>query len=274
MIARQSNWIRTRRGLLCPVCNHARPSGCIISADGQAVICIRVESERRMRLGWLHKIGGDTRQTLRYVPPPPPRTRAAPVDWSKVASECCAALPDMDDLPDTLGVSAESLGLLMYGWSVEHGCYTFPMRDERGSIIGIRTRYRNGSKYSMRGSRNGLFIPTNFDAAKEVWICEGPTDCAALLTLGLNAIGRPSNTSGHEMMMSVLSRGRDHVYIVADRESAERTDAITVNAARRIAGESRRRCRIIRPPDCKDVRDWIASGANAGILRWHGNMTS
>ena len=51
------NWVRTMdAGVLCPICD--KPDGCLLSAenpeDPKAVICIRVDSPRRMKMGHLH----------------------------------------------------------------------------------------------------------------------------------------------------------------------------------------------------------------------------
>lgn len=52
-----TNWVRTMAaGVDCPVCG--KPDGCLLSCenpvDPKAVICLRVESGRRMRMGYLH----------------------------------------------------------------------------------------------------------------------------------------------------------------------------------------------------------------------------
>lgn len=51
------NWVRTMdAGVLCPVCQ--KPDGCLVSAenihDPKAVVCIRTESDARLRFGHLH----------------------------------------------------------------------------------------------------------------------------------------------------------------------------------------------------------------------------
>lgn len=268
----RDKWRRTGRGLPCPICNHRPPSGCMVATDLTAAICIRLESGKPTRLGWVHKLGGGITAPIvrdRVRPEPPTPTR----DWHQFACECREDLPDQDDLPDQLGVSHESLGRLGYGWSREHGCYTFPMTRSDWKVVGIRTRYRNGAKRCITGSRTGLFMPHLFEPKSEVWVCEGPTDCAALLTLGFNAVARPSNVGGHDEMVRLLASGRGDVVIVADRESAETTDRTTLSAAERLAADLKhRRCKIVRPPANKDVRDWMSDGATAATLRWfaHG----
>jgi DNA primase len=126
------------------------------------------------------------------------------------------------------------------------------MRDERGHIIGIRRRLRNGRKNSVKGSKNGLFIPAGIEHAKRLVICEGPTDCAAALDLGYAAIGRP-NCSSRIPMTAAYVRGRP-VVIVADH------DTPGIRGARKLAEALVRNgspVRIILPPLVyKDLRQW------------------
>ena len=255
-------WFRVSKRRPCACCGS--PDWCTYAENGVAC-CMRVQSERQARNGgWLHGIEAQPRHVEHRpaLPPPPDR------DWESFAAECAAALPDQDDLHAKLGVSPESLARLGLGWSHEHVCYTFPMFGADGRCCGIRTRYRTGAKRCVAGSRAGLFIPDGFELRGEVWVCEGPTDCAALLSLGFNAVGRPNNTGGYDLLVAYLRRARD-VVIVADRESRAAVDAVTVAGADRLLVTFNGKARMIRPPGCKDVRDWLADGATAGLLRWH-----
>lgn len=240
---------------------------------GDAVLCGHVPSSKRVGnkgAGWLHILDG--RAPVAVPTPKPVPTKTVTRDWPRFAAECVAALPDQCPLAQELGVSEWTMGALMLGWSEEHGAYTFPMRDGDGTIIGIRTRYRNGEKRAIRGSQNGLFIPRG-EPNGELWICEGPTDCAALLTVGFYAIGRPSNTAGHDQLVRYCQRHpkcRD-VVILADRDAKPVTEQATMMAARELAASLKKlgkRVKMIRPRrGIKDVREWINRGANAKTLR-------
>jgi hypothetical protein len=151
-----------------------------------------------------------------------------------------------------LGVSAESLCLLKIGQITETQ-WSFPMCDGRGEIVGIRTRSDRGAKRAIAGSRSGLFVPDRWLDDGPIYVCEGPTDCAALLTLGLNAVGRAScNEGGRELL--AMRNGRSYV-IVADN------DKVGIDGARRLAALLGG-APMIRPPDgFKDVRAWVNAKA-------------
>ncbi len=61
-----SSWVRVDRRNRCPVCN--KPDWCLISQDGTAAICARIESDRpagNKGAGWLHRL-----DTARPLPTP------------------------------------------------------------------------------------------------------------------------------------------------------------------------------------------------------------
>ena len=70
------------------------------------------------------------------------------------------------------------------------GWFTWPMF-LAGQMVGIRFRHLYGRKLSLKGSRSGMFIPTNLRQRDTLFVAEGATDTAAALTIGLNVIGRP-----------------------------------------------------------------------------------
>jgi DNA primase len=162
-----------------------------------------------------------------------------------------------------LGVSAASLERLGVGWDGE--AFTFPMRDERGAVIGIRRRFADGRKNCATGSRNGLFVPDGITGGGHLLVCEGPTDCAAALDLGFEAIGRPNCNS--KVRMTVRYVGARPVIIVADNDVAGIAGARGLAEALAVRG---RRVRIVVPPaGVKDLRAWRQRGLTAeGLL--HG----
>jgi len=69
--------------------------------------------------------------------------------------------PEMvQPLADELGVSVESLMKLGIGCRIGDGdrTYTFPVRDRDSELVGIIRRFKNGKKYFMPGSGQGLFF--------------------------------------------------------------------------------------------------------------------
>ena len=140
--------------------------------------------------------------------------------------------------------------------------YTFPMRDENRKIIGVRRRFDDGRKLSIKDSTNALFFPDGLSDSDKLIICEGPTDCAAALDMGFDAIGRPNCDSKIEMTAKFV-QGR-MVTIVADN------DLPGVTGAKKLARRLIECCpevKIIAPPaGIKDLRQWKQQGLSKG---WH-----
>jgi len=100
-------------------------------------------------------------------------------------------------------------------------------------------------------------------------ICEGPTDCAALLDMGFDAIGRPSCMGGVEHIVEFLKGRRRDVIIVADRDEPKHRPDGSVwfpgqEGAVRLCKAIQplvRTLKVIKPPFHKDVREWYRAGA-------------
>jgi len=261
-----SNWRRVSRAELCPICG--RPDWCMISGpegSPEAVVCPRTESPRRAgEAGWLHILRPGTRPVARSISIAIDTDRGG--DFAKLAAACERALHAepfrLARLAESLGLSAESLQRLGVGWSARHGAYTFPMRRGDGTICGIRLRSPDGRKYSVRGSRQGLFIPDGIDATDRLLVCEGPTDLAACLDWGLAAIGRPSCSGGTRDVVAYVRQHRpSEVVVLADADEPGRCGAETL-AGVLVAYTAA--CRVTAPPPgIKDARAWRRSGAEA-----------
>ncbi len=262
MNSENTKWLRVSRSRPCPVCK--RPDWCLVAPDGSAAICARTESDRRCgEAGYLHKLR-DTGATYRRVQ----RTRTvaasipAPAFTELSERYRRAAIPTMiERFALQLGVSTESLIRLAVGWDGES--WTFPMRNPAGNIVGIRRRLPNGRKLAAKGGKEGLFIPADLPASGLLLVSEGPTDTAALLTLGFAVIGRPSCLGGVRYCCE-LARGRPAV-VVADADDPGR------RGAEALANTLRVYCldvRVIVPPFAsKDARDWVRSGARAADVQ-------
>ena len=210
-----SEWLRVTKTARCLVCEHAE--WCGILSDGSAAICMRVPSSHETKNGgWLHPLG----PTTKPMPLPPPRPKpAAAKDWLSFLLRQSART---DRLAAELGVSTNSLQRLSTVRVGRSDVWAFPMRSERGEVIGVRLRASTGRKWAIRGSRQGLFLPDGAlpDVAGKVKsdpvvVCEGPTDTAAALDWGLCAVGRPSCAGGLGMLVPLLQRR--HVVVLADR---------------------------------------------------------
>jgi phage/plasmid primase-like uncharacterized protein len=68
------------------------------------------------------------------------------------------------------------------------------MYDSSGKICGLQEHYWDGDKHikkCMAGSKHGVFKPNiQFDPDKPLFIAEGFSDCAVLVEMGFQAIGK------------------------------------------------------------------------------------
>jgi hypothetical protein len=261
------NWIRTTRQKPCPICDH--PDWCSLSEDGTVVVCMRTESSKPCKSGgWFHNL----KEPVKYKPTPK-KIKSVPVpDFTALNSKYVENLTHIDKLAEQLGVSIRSLERLDVGWN---GNVTFPMRDGRERIIDIRVRGSKG-KWCITGSRQDLFWPEGVYSGSDypLVICEGPTDCAALLTIGFDAIGRPSCLGGTGYIIEFLKGRRRDVIILADKDPPkerpygsvwypEQEGAVRLSQAILPLVKS---LKIVKPPFHKDVRAWHNAGATREAL--------
>ena len=97
-------------------------------------------------------------------------------------------------------------------------------------------------------------------------VAEGPTDTAALLDLGFQAVGRPSAMGGMRLLVEAALKWRPReVVIVADDDGPGQRGA--ANLARQAAVY----CEVVRvitpPGGAKDARGWKRAGANSADLQ-------
>lgn len=188
------------------------------------------------------------------------------------------------ELADDLGVSPDALRSLKVGrmgadelrrhnvCADQHAfAWTWPMRNDRRDVIGIRLRFPDGSKKSITGSKQGIFIPAEPpDSDGRQTVVEGETDVAASLDMGCNAIGRPSNASGQELVVEYCRRHPQPVVIIHDRDEKDSVAKQTKAAANRLAEALVPivpKVRVIQPPEpFKDVRAWHNAGATEDDL--------
>ena len=184
-------------------------------------------------------------------------------DFQKASFEYAKAMTDprLAGFGRSLGLTADSLRRLGVGWDGQ--AYTFPMIEERLSIIGIRRRLPSGKKLSVRGGHEGVFLPGDpFRHGGYVFLTEGPTDTAALLDIGLDAIGRPSCMGGRGIVKAIT--GRRDVAVVADHDGPGWRGAVI------LAGELARPGRLVKVIVALwggDAREWVQRGATGDVLR-------
>lgn len=281
------NFARVNKKTPCKICG--KFDWCLRTRDGAVAICMRVADGSVKRIhcgaagdGYLHRTGPASSSWR------PSRVLTHTVATADVADPRFGEFMEswradtrpeaLTDVAARLGVSADSLGRL--GAAIVNsdqiretgnpciydvGILAFSMRDAAGDVVGIRLRSRNGRKWAIRGSRNGLFTPVTPPPSGRILVCEGPTDTAALLTLGYQAIGRPSCSGGRALIVDFVRRHRVRdVAIVADGDDPGRRGAADLATA--IVAYVRA-VRIINPPaGIKDARAWKAAGLTAADL--------
>jgi len=265
----------------CPVCG--KPDWCYLSDNKEIAFCTRVESHRSAKGGaWMHFL------KERDLSAPPQRRTFPPVPVrpsmfdAKRYHACIRKEWDhvwCDGLAVSLGVNCEDVERLEPGWDDFNKAVGFPMRDAEGNVIGIRLRNFVGKKWAVAGSKDGLFFDTGLQVgeAKELVVCEGPTDTAAAYSLGLPAVGRSSCGTGMDLLKALCSRlGVRLVTIVADADEPKaRPDGSTwrpgIDGAVRLGAKLGRIYRVVVPPK-KDLREWVGFGCTLKEwTSWVGN---
>src|SRR5690606_38509123 len=122
-------WIRAvkGKGVICPICGDDQ--GCMIKANGEAVICIRVEQGCARRrdgtpivakdgMGWLHDLRGTRAAIAPTAKTAKPTVKRTAREWQSLHRRHVKALtPEMlDQHAAALGVSAGALAMLGVGY--------------------------------------------------------------------------------------------------------------------------------------------------------------
>jgi hypothetical protein len=146
------------------------------------------------------------------------------------------------------------------------------MYDKNGIICGIRLRNSRGFKWAVSGSRQGVFLPTIANP-KIAYLPEGPTDCAALLSIGLFPIGRPTANAATDILISTLKRLKIwQAVIVADNDNLKFGGVCArsrpgLTAAQKLKKQLPVKSVIwVPPPPCKDIRDFVRKGGTKEMI--------
>lgn len=250
--------IRVSKRERCPVCGRDGWCGC--AEDGSFVICMREESPYpTANGGWLHRLReGSPRRTHAFVerlPPPPP-------DYTEDTRKRIGQAPRklLQSLAGQLGLPVDVLARMGVHWRFDagaFGAFGFPMVDPRTRrVTGIRLRDFSGCKWSVKGSRDGLFLTVKLDP-DPLLICEGPTDTAAALALGFAAVGRPS-CRGTIPLLTYIARKRA-VAVFADSDKPGTDGGRELAQVLALHATS---VRLVHPPNgIKDLREWYRAGA-------------
>ena len=265
-----SHWIRVSRRLVCPICG--RPDWCLVTEDGTAAICPRVESAKRCGdAGWLHRLVDCPAQRQKLNPwriPLHKEPNARPEEVAALSRRFQATADKcgvINRLAAELGLSPRSLIRFGVGWSLWDGFSSWPMLDHLGWVVGINRRFADGSKKIIAGHRAGLYIPADMpqDLARVegmLILTEGATDAAAALDLGFWAVGRFSCTHGTELLVRLVSRTKPaRLVLVGDADEPGRRG---VESLASVLLAYVRQLKVVFPPQpYKDLRAWKQAGA-------------
>ncbi len=271
-----AGFVRVSRRRPCGVCG--RTDWCLLAVDGTKAVCPRTISDKPFGdAGYLHMLTNPAvipvRRPLRK---PPPKDHAGQrIDWNQMAQKFEKAIDDttVGETGKLLGVSSGSLIRLGMGWCESRQALSFRMFDAPNHCVGIRLRTHDGRKFAVAGSRNALFIPRELNGDGFLLIVEGPTDTAAALDLGFDAVGRPSCSAAVEATTRVVEAlGHKEIVILANHDDPKTRpdggvfrpgqDGAKVLAVA-LAAVQKRNVRVVYPLKGKDVRQWKAAGATA-----------
>ena len=232
-------------------------------ADGW-VECMRVQSDKPAKSGgWMWQCHLPPGGPSRSIPPLPPRCQPPAVpkinatalmrDWALATAPGALA-----EFARDLGLSARSLCAVDAVWALPHAAWAFPMCDGHGNIVGIRLRNAHG-KFAVRGSKQGVFLAA-VAPQKTLFVCEGPTDLAAAVELGLFAVGRPNCCCGGlEIKVYARRLSVARVVMVSDN------DKPGLDGARKVGGELKLPFALYVPP-AKDLREFVRLGGTRAMI--------
>lgn len=265
MIANYLHWRRVTKAAPCPVCG--KPDWCAVGEH--FINCMRIASAKPCQNGgYLHAIGTERHHVpVREEPKPDFDVRPLYAKWQRHTED-----RHIEQLSRLLGIEELPLRALQVAWAEECDAWAFPMVDAHRNITGVRLRNERGEKWAVRGGRNGLFVPHSaMPPGHRCYICEGASDCAALLSIGLFTIGRPSCNEGAAILGELLPRlGVREVVIVADHDRDKNApDGRNYNPG--VDGAVALSQKLPMPnciwiPATKDARDFVRCGGSAAQI--------
>lgn len=263
------DWVRVSRDRRCPICDHG--DWCLISRDGTAVICPRVASDKRIgEAGWLHRLEDSGTWAPYHWRPRRMVLRRKKVPLADLAAlsrrfQARAELGnELHELAKGLCLTVDSLRRFGVGWSFRETCWTWPMCDHKGRVVGITRRFRDGLKRIMAGHRAGLYLPADLPPHMlegKLLITEGASDAVAGMDLGFWTVGRFSCAHGAKLLARLVKTRRvKQVVVVADSDphgAGHRGAEAFASALLPYVA-----ClKVVEPPTPhKDLRQWVQAG--------------
>lgn len=270
-----SEWRRVTRENPCPVCG--KDTWCTVSAG--AVHCMRKESDKTCETGgWIH---------VMEAPLPPPKKEQKKLTISEVGLVVDSAFrhpraeSKRSEIAAQLGVSSQVLRNLKVGAGLDdyrkQWFTSWPERGPDGRYVGMVRRYPDGAKKTYPGTTHGLIYADGWRRGKVLFLPEGGSDTAAILSLGLSAIGRPSNLGGVKQLAQLLKGIIIPVVVLGERDQKQNADCGgcgqcglcwpgrfgAMETAKRLAKHGLSVWWAMLP-EAKDARAWIVSRAATG----------
>ena len=168
------------------------------------------------------------------------------------------------ELACQLGVSVASLHMLQIGYSLDDRAWMCPEFDAKGKLIGLVRRYESGKKCCVTGSKRGLAMNPNAKLTSQpIIIVEGHSDAAAALSIGCRVLGRPSATSGFDLLVDATVD--QDVLVVGENDGG-----VGITSLPALVERLEARCKsissILPLEGLKDLREWVANGLTREIL--------
>jgi hypothetical protein len=178
-------------------------------------------------------------------------------------------------LAGILGVSVESLERIGVGWREDREpvdgewvgtgrwAWIFPEVNGDEEIVGLLRRYENSEvgqdKKLIAHGRRGLTVPNRWKEGTDVlFLVEGASDVAAMLTMERMAIGRPQASSPRVLgdLVKLLKDDEREIIVVKDNDEVGHKGAeqLAAGLARLLA---RKIPCIVPPRNCKDMREYL-----------------
>jgi len=270
----------------CRVCE--KPDWCLYNPDGSAAICSRIQSQnKRGDAGWLHLLG-EASETSKATQSKPNNSQK---NWPEEAAKFAKAFAESEKarnlLAKRLRLPVEAfLVLPLIGCNPDDSeghCWTFPMVDAKGTVVGILRRFAKPAKSDGKmkkvaaGGHLGLTIPEGWqERPGPLFLPEGPTDVLAMSYAGLSCVGRPSNRGKVELLAEFLSNWPADREIIVVGELDKKTNGDwpgklgAESTANELAARLNRAVKVTLPPadpDVKDCRDWLTH-SDRGETPW------
>lgn len=273
----KSNWVRVGGEISCPVCG--KRDWCLVSADGTAAICPRVESKKQCgEAGWLHVLAERPENAI-----PVSRKKDRRVeDMTELAEQFRRAISPggVKALADTLGVSEESVRSFRVGWSRDAQAWAIPSYNPLVKrVTGIQLRRSSGKKFSVRGSKFALFTPDLTLGDDTLLALEGASDAMAAHTVGFPlSVGRFNCGTGAGYVVALIQELKPaRVVVVADRDKPNKFGvSVGFQGAVRMVKVFKYHCkdvRVVSPPEgVKDFRAWASAGLTRSDIEREWNL--